>query len=47
VAAGCTHYFVDVENKLSITLNYKRAFLKDWKRMEDAVRDALARTKAR
>ena len=47
VAAGCTHYFVDVENKLSITLNYKRAFLKDWKRMEDAVRDVLARTKAR
>ncbi|PII18976.1 hypothetical protein CR919_14895 [Stenotrophomonas sp. LMG 10879] len=47
VAAGCTHYFVDVENKLSITLNYKRVFLKDWKRMEDAVRDVLVRTKAR
>lgn len=47
VAAGCVHYFTDVENKLSITLDYKRAFLKDWKRMEDAVRDLLARTKAR
>ncbi len=47
VAAGCIHYFTDVENKLSITLDYKRAFLKDWKRMEDAVRDLLARTKAR
>lgn len=46
VAAGCFHYFSDVENKLSITLNYKRAFLKDWKRMEEAVRDLLARTKA-
>jgi len=47
VAAGCIHYFADVENKLSITLDYKRAFLKDWKRMEDAVRDLLARTKAK
>jgi len=47
VAAGCVHYFSDVENKLSITLNYKRAFLKDWKRMEDAVRDLLASTKAK
>ena len=47
VAAGCVHYFVDVGNKLSITLNYKRAFFKDWKRMEEAVRDLLARTKAR
>lgn len=46
VAAGCVHYFVDAGNKLSITLNYKRAFLKDWKRMEDAVRDVLARTTA-
>lgn len=47
VAAGCVHYFVDVESKLSITLNYKRAFLKDWKRMEDAVRDVLTHTKVR
>ncbi len=47
VAASCFHYFVDIENKLSINLNYKRAFLKDWKRMEDAVRDVLARTKVR
>ncbi|KPN09379.1 hypothetical protein [Xanthomonas arboricola] len=47
VAASCVHYFSDIENKLSITLNYKRAFLKDWKRMEDAVRNVLARTKVR
>ncbi|MGH8465842.1 MAG: Smlt3025 familytype IV secretion system inhibitor [Pseudomonas sp.] len=47
VAAGCIHYFTDVGNKLSITLDYKRAFLKDWKRMEEAVRDLLARSKAR
>ncbi|CAD7378710.1 Smlt3025 familytype IV secretion system inhibitor [Xanthomonas arboricola] len=45
VSAGCFHYFSDIENKLSIRLTYKRAFLKDWKRMEDAVRDVLARTK--
>lgn len=47
VAASCFHYFADIENKLSISLNYKRAFLKDWKRMEDAVRDVLARTKVK
>ncbi|MDT3431562.1 hypothetical protein ROV94_11855 [Stenotrophomonas maltophilia] len=46
-AAGCFHYFSDVENKLSISLNYKRAFLADWKRMEDAVRDILARSRVR
>ena len=40
--AGCTHYFVDDESKLSIMLSYNRVFLQDWKRMEDAVRDVLA-----
>jgi hypothetical protein len=44
-SALCTHYFVDVPNSLSITLSYKRAFLSDWKRMEDAVRSILARSK--
>ncbi|PKV12725.1 hypothetical protein [Xanthomonas prunicola] len=47
VAASCVHYFSDIENKLSISLNYKRAFLKDWKRMEDAVRGVLTRNKIR
>ncbi|MCL1501572.1 Smlt3025 familytype IV secretion system inhibitor, partial [Xanthomonas nasturtii] len=47
IAASCFHYFADIENKLSINLNYKRAFLKDWKRMEDAVRDVLTRTKVK
>lgn len=41
VAAGCTHYFVDLQNNLSISLSYKRVFLKDWKRMEEAVRRVL------
>lgn len=45
VVASCTHYFVDLKNKLSITLNYHRAFLKDWQRMEKAIQDVLARTK--
>ncbi len=45
VSALCTHYFVDLDNSLSITLNYKRAFLKDWKRMEDAVRAILVQYK--
>ncbi|WP_145481315.1 hypothetical protein [Stenotrophomonas rhizophila] len=45
VSALCTHYFVDLDNSLSITLSYKRAFLKDWKRMEDAVRAILAQYK--
>lgn len=44
-AAACVHYFLDMENKLSISLDYKRVFLKDWKRMEDAVRDVIRRTR--
>ncbi|HDS1835595.1 TPA: hypothetical protein QEM98_001706 [Stenotrophomonas maltophilia] len=47
VAAGCVHYFVDIDNRLSISLDYKRAFLKDWKRMEEAVRDVIARTRSK
>jgi hypothetical protein len=45
VAAGCVHYFSDIEDRLSITLDYTRAFLKDWKRMEGAVRNVLESTK--
>ncbi|MGH8039307.1 MAG: hypothetical protein ACREPC_01730 [Stenotrophomonas sp.] len=45
VSALCTHYFVDVDNSLSITLSYKRAFLKNWKAMELAILDVLNRTK--
>lgn len=47
VAAGCVHYFVDIDNKLSVSLDYKRVFLKDWKRMEEAVRDVIARTRSK
>lgn len=45
-AASCIHYFVDVESKLSISMDYKRAFLKDWKRIEDAVRELLKRSRS-
>ncbi|PWB29404.1 hypothetical protein DCO49_02430 [Stenotrophomonas sp. SPM] len=41
-AASCVHYFVDLDDKLSVRLDYKRVFLKDWKRMEDAVRSVLS-----
>jgi hypothetical protein len=47
VSAQCTHYLVDVENSLSLTLSYKRAFVKDWKRIEDAVRGILTRYKVK
>jgi hypothetical protein len=43
--ASCTHYIVDTENSLSISLHYNRVFLKDWKAMEVAVRDVLNRSK--
>ena len=42
-AASCTHYFVDVDSKLSISADYKRVFLRDWKRIEGAVRELLKR----
>ncbi len=45
--ASCTHYIVDAENSLSISLHYNRVFLKDWKAMEVAVRDVLNRSKVK
>lgn len=47
IAAGCVHYMVDVENSLSISFHYKRAFLPDWKGMETSVRSLLADAKVR
>ncbi|WP_233614535.1 MULTISPECIES: hypothetical protein [unclassified Stenotrophomonas] len=43
--AGCIHYFVDVEDSISITATYPRVILKDWKHIESAVRTALAKYK--
>ena len=45
-AASCIHYFVDVESKLSISADYKRVFLRDWKRIEEAVLELLKRSRA-
>ena len=45
VAAGCFHYVVDIENKLSFRLDYKRAFVRDWKRIEDAFKRILSQSK--
>jgi hypothetical protein len=45
--ASCTHYIADIENSLSISLNYNRVFLKDWKAMELAIRDVLNRSKVK
>lgn len=42
-AASCIHYFVDVDSKLSISADYKRVFLRDWKRIEEAVNELLKR----
>ena len=44
--AGCRHYIVDTDNSLAIYLNYFRVYLKDWKRMEVAIRELLERSKA-
>lgn len=43
--ASCTHYIADIENGLSISINYNRVFLKDWKAMELAIRDVLNHSK--
>ncbi|MGV8961214.1 MAG: hypothetical protein ACOH1V_12675 [Stenotrophomonas sp.] len=45
--ATCTHYFVDSNDNLAITLFYPRVLLKDWKAMEDATRTTLARYNVR
>lgn len=43
--SGCSHYFVDADNALSVTLSYPRVFLKDWKAIEAAARGVLAQYK--
>ena len=45
VISGCTHYFVDLDDSLSLHLTYPRILLKDWKAMESATRAALAKYK--
>lgn len=45
--AGCTHYFVDLQDSVAIRLTYSRAVLADWKKMEGDVRAALTRYKVK
>ncbi len=41
--ASCVHDIVVVDHSLYISLNYARAFLGDWKKIEDAVRSLIKR----
>lgn len=43
--ATCTHYISDLPDSLSIRITYARAFLPDWKKIEDTVRGLLKRYK--
>ncbi|GEM_PF-135606 len=45
IAAGCSHTIVAIEDSLVIRMSYKRAFLREWKAMEHAIRDLLHHTK--
>ena len=47
MVASCSHYFVDQADSLSVTLFYPSVLLKDWKSIEDAARNVLARYKVR
>jgi len=47
VVASCSHYFVDQADSLSVTLFYPSVLLKDWRSIEDAARNVLARYKVR
>lgn len=47
MVASCSHYFVNQADSLSVTLFYPRVLLKDWKSIEDAARNVLARYKVR
>ena len=45
--AGCTHYFVDLDDSLAIRMMYPRIVLRDWQRMESSVREILAKYRVR
>jgi len=45
--AGCTHYFVDLDDSLAIRMMYPRIVLRDWQRMESSVREVLAKYRVR
>jgi hypothetical protein len=45
--ASCDHSIVIGEDNLSVSIEYNRVFLKDWKRIEDRVRTLFAQYRAR
>ena len=45
MVTSCSHYFVDQTDSLSVTLFYPSVLLKDWRAIEDAARNVLARYK--
>ncbi|MCS4235469.1 hypothetical protein [Stenotrophomonas sp. BIGb0135] len=42
-AAMCSHHFVDSEKRIAFSVSYPRVLLKDWKRVEDAMRGVMDR----
>lgn len=47
IVTSCSHYLVDQADSLSVTLFYPSVVLRDWKTIEDAARNVLARYKVR
>jgi hypothetical protein len=45
--SGCDHMIVIPEDKLRISIGYRRVFLKDWKKIEQRARDLFAQYRAR
>ncbi|TAA10955.1 hypothetical protein EA658_14785 [Pseudoxanthomonas winnipegensis] len=45
--ASCTQRFVDIENKLSFSVDYYRVYLKDWQRIQEVFLDLMRQSKAR
>lgn len=45
--ANCTHDFVMAEDRITVSIDYARAFLRDWKPIEDRARDLLAQHRVR
>jgi len=45
--AGCKHEFVIEEDKLNVSISYRRIFLQDWKRFEDRARELLRQYRVR
>lgn len=45
--AGCIHYFIDPTRQLFYQMTYNRQLLGNWKQMEDAAKETMARAQMR